>query len=351
MTGVAQGIGENDINSLHAIYYPHSVIRDLEFLKIALLLWDDVRTIVPWTGFSGHAEGVAAEAAELVVRGYEPSSEEKARVHGRIAGLVEEAVPEWVIVEPTGQNYEIYAEKLLPKTWDLLVKRRLAVRGQERDGFVDFVLRPGAGLTVMAALAEACGGTQYRAITDRLDAFAAWGRYVTWVEGGEYETIDEAPTVPVAVAEHFLVSRGMTTWRVGQIPIRRLIDLRRRDDREMGRLRRKFAGVTRVYAERMRTQVRTSADVVAIESDYRKDLKRDLHDLATELGAVGMDDLLGEGGLIEAGVELATNVGVGAILKGVVGVGRRLLRKGARTKSVLESHWSSFLKVASQPRR
>ncbi len=37
---------------LRAVYYPHTAIHDENFLKHALLYWDEAQFISPWRGFN-----------------------------------------------------------------------------------------------------------------------------------------------------------------------------------------------------------------------------------------------------------------------------------------------------------
>src|ERR1700682_3745337 len=112
-----------------ALYYPHTTIRSENILKRALLLWDKIEYIVPEEGYRPHyASKLFAEAAEIVAKPHVPSREEKKKAHQQIEDLAASSLPDAFYFQSWDAqgDYEIYPQKLLPDTWDLLRQAQIA---------------------------------------------------------------------------------------------------------------------------------------------------------------------------------------------------------------------------------
>src|SRR5262245_51438244 len=108
-----------------ALYYPNTEIKTESLLKTALLLWDRVHIIVPWEGYRPDYRSIdLSQAFELIGYCHYPSEEEKRQAHEIIEDFAKQPLPEaftyreaeWTGAEP----YELYPQKLLPKTWEML---------------------------------------------------------------------------------------------------------------------------------------------------------------------------------------------------------------------------------------
>src|SRR5216684_4524229 len=138
---------------LSAVYYPHTTLHadtlaSERLLKRSLLLWDQLEFIVPDRDFRPHYEDqLTARAMELIGRNHYPSDEEKKQAHEQIEELVTRPhLPEVFYSQgPESDAYDIYPEKLLPETWDIIRRSRLAIRpgpqppGQAQPSGGDFV--------------------------------------------------------------------------------------------------------------------------------------------------------------------------------------------------------------------
>jgi hypothetical protein len=72
-----------------ALYYPHTHISNAGLIKTALLLWDHLEYIVPWTHFRvEYADRYVAEAMELIGKPHCPAPDEKREAHARFEELV-----------------------------------------------------------------------------------------------------------------------------------------------------------------------------------------------------------------------------------------------------------------------
>jgi hypothetical protein len=162
-----------------ALYYPHTHISDTGLIKTALLLWDQLEYIVPWKHFhTRYSDHHIAEAMELIGQPHCPAADEQRNTHLRLEDLVNGPLPpQFYVSSSRGRRdwqgeeapYEMYSQKLLPKSWEVLRKARMA--GKLRDNS-DFPLTEYAGLAVMSILADCCAGTTRSRVTDRSDAYA-----------------------------------------------------------------------------------------------------------------------------------------------------------------------------------
>jgi hypothetical protein len=109
-----------------ALYFPHTDIANPVILKNALLLWDDIQTIVPrrnWIPERRSSDRLVNEAIDLIVRSRVPNAVERETAHnvveeslnnGFISSLVQQSPARW-----RGRDYLIYPEKFLdPITYE-----------------------------------------------------------------------------------------------------------------------------------------------------------------------------------------------------------------------------------------
>src|SRR5215203_4398440 len=156
-----------------ALYYPHTTVNSESILKTALLLWDYLEFIVPFNGFHPHyRNNHIAKAMELIGLPHPPNQEEKKEAHTRIKELLEGRLPPQLYYRQrrnSHDRYEIYPEKFLPDTWDLLRKARLSGKLLQNS---DYPMTEPGGLMIMSILADSCAGTTRSRVTDRSDAYA-----------------------------------------------------------------------------------------------------------------------------------------------------------------------------------
>ena len=143
-----------------AIYYPHTSVDNEMLVKSALLLWDKLECIVPWQGFNYPYQGEMAQAMKLVGTERYPTDEEKKEAHNLLANIFTRPLPEifHYDVNKRGnyEDYEVYPQKLLDETWDML--ERLKAAGAPLRN-LDRPLSEPAGLTIMSIIAD-CGAEQ-----------------------------------------------------------------------------------------------------------------------------------------------------------------------------------------------
>lgn len=159
-----------------ALYYPHTQLPSTglasrRLLKRALLMWDHLEFIVPFPRFKPYYEDrFVAEAIELIGRNRCPNDEEKKEAHRRIEELITRPHLPDVFYYSGSESYEIYPQKFLPDTWEILTKSKFAGSLLANH---DYPVSPQAGLAVMAILADCCAGVTRNRITDRTQAYAS----------------------------------------------------------------------------------------------------------------------------------------------------------------------------------
>ncbi|HEX7819777.1 MAG TPA: hypothetical protein VF463_04075, partial [Sphingobium sp.] len=332
-----------------ALYYPHTEVRSRNVIHTALLLWDNLEYIAPFEGYSAHYEDVeTAEAMEIIGRKRVPSESEKGQVHALIEDLIARGVPATFRYEPASgtqdHSYEMWPQKLLHETWDLLRDAGLTDRHLDNR---DYPMSQSAGLSVMAILADVLAGETRSRITDRSLAYATIANAAQ---------VDAGPPNPARVVP--LTFKGIAYDR---LPIDRLIDFRKREAREGGSDYRKFRhnyleAVEKHLARITRVDART-AHRAQLDEEFRIDMEDDLADLKKELGFARTDAWLSKevvalaiagGTLFGAGVgiphipvpEVLTASGSLAMLGGLLGSRNKLAK--ARY-DVLRKHPMAYL--------
>src|ERR1041385_3205757 len=146
---------------LSALYYPHTTlstndVTGIRILKRALLMWDHLEFIVPFPKFKGHySDPLVAEAIEVIGKNRCPNEEEKRDAHERIEELITRPqLPEVFLYQGT-DPYEVYPQKFLPETWELLLESKHA---GELLPNADYPVSNQLGLTIMAILADCVAG-------------------------------------------------------------------------------------------------------------------------------------------------------------------------------------------------
>lgn len=271
-----------------ALYYPHTTIDSDEVLKTALLLWDQLEFIVPWAGYEPHYENpIGARAMELMGRPHVPTDQEKEAAHVRIEELVSRPLPpQFYIgrVTKRDERYEIYPQKLMPRTWELLRYSRVA--GRQLRSTLDMPLTEPAGLTVMSVLADCCAGKTKARITDRADAYATLTGILgsnTSYEAGGNRTIAQEQLVPIA----------LELMDTSSITLKQLVEFREREQREgshdLTELRHRYVDALATYVKRLTTEVATARDADEIKRSFADDMRIDLKNYRREIrsGKVG----------------------------------------------------------------
>jgi hypothetical protein len=276
-----------------ALYYPHTALHELgdphgspgsaeHMVKSALLLWDRLEFIVPYKGYrANYRHRGVAEAMELIGASRVPHLEEKQQAHRRIENFVSKPLPQTFYFLEKHQRsllreqYEIWPEKFLDKTWQLLRERHLAGSALRT---LDVPSTKLAGLSIMAILAECCAGTTRARITDRSEAYAIIGSMLAKPQrranGMEPDPYQRLASIPLPIVNP------------DTLTLDDLLAFRKREasdsSRSLQALRHRYLDHISGYVDRVRS-ARTSADFDEVRRTFQDDVAKDLGALMGEL--------------------------------------------------------------------
>lgn len=269
-----------------ALYYPHTQVKSEELLKTALLLWDNLYVIAPWPGYSPQYDlPHANEAFSIIGRCHYPSDEEKRRAHEVVEDLVARPLPPAFSYSPANQDretYDIYPQKLLPDTVEMLRERGMSVEVGPRNMRASVA----TGLSLMNIIADCCAGNSLARITDQGTAYANLAGLLTEKPAADVE-LDQARErllpIPIKVVD------------VDGFSIETLIDLRKReeaaaDGSQIRNLRHRFVDKMEEQAKRL-----IAADSAlareTIEREFEADMRDDYRDLSEALKTKALQTL------------------------------------------------------------
>jgi hypothetical protein len=264
-----------------ALYYPHTTVDNKNLVKSALLLWDQLESIVPWSHFRHvYEDSEIARAMELIGVRHVPDEDEKRATHERLEELTRRKCPPEIYFRPRANGpeiYEMYPEKLLHHSWDLLKRKQM--RGELLPNS-DYPLSEYAGLMIMSVLADCCAGTTRSRITDRGDAYATLAGFLRGIPAGE--------KIRKVDAWGELVPISLKAINISKLSMERLIKLREREAKESGHslrdLRHRYTDGLEKYVSRLANEKSTKKDALEIQRQFEEDMKTDVRDLKKELG-------------------------------------------------------------------
>ncbi len=350
---------------LKALYYPHTEISNPTILKNALLLWDNIETIVPtdrWMPYSTPKGRLTQEAQELVVERRVPSVAEREKAHqslvemersGFLSSLINQSPERW-----RRRDYLIYPEKFLDRTWDLLQRVGMAKWMRAES---DYGVPSAIGFYMMSLLADVCAGTQIRKVTDRSEAYNWLAEMHAKVLNSQYVTgLDPSQVAP---SHDRLVSLSLEVLDGRQISLKKLVEMRKREARSGGSdysaMRRRYTAALEAHLEKIGKEAKSAADVRELDRQFKNELKQDVADLKTELGIASKKALfskeVGLSALILAGSLVSPIAGLTALGSQIGGVGVIPLLKAAveyraARRDALRKHTMSWLYMGQRGR-
>jgi len=350
---------------LKALYYPHTHIENPVIIKNALLLWDSVDTIVPrkdWVSERPTVDRDLREAVDLVVTHRVPDATERQEAHhvleelarrGTLSSLVQTSPSHW-----RRSDYLIYPEKFSSETWRMLEGGGMA-RWVASES--DYGVPAAVGFLMMSILADICAGTQIQKITDRADAYSWIAERHATLLGSQY--VRGLDVSQVAPNHDRLVSLSLEVLDGRAVPVRKLVELRKRELRSSGTaysaMRRRYFRALQEHLARVGKEARSASDVRELDRQFKDELKQDLEELKRELGLASMKTLLSKevalSVLILAGSLLSPVAGLTSLGSQVGGVGIIPLMKAAveyraAKREALKKHTMSWLFLAKQGR-
>jgi hypothetical protein len=251
-------------------------------MQSSLLLWDQLYTIVPFENYApsyGHERDMAT-AWELIGRTLVPNESQQKRAHTAIETTLKAGIPGSLYhvgkIDQPQDVYEIWPQKFSDMTWQLMRQHGLTDLPLENG---DYPFTQEGGLLVMAKLADACAGTAFARVTDRLMAYGMIGT-------DEQRPASERDVIPVTLD---LVDAT-------SIPLEKLIEFRRREQRE--RRGSDYTKLRQSYADAVQAHVTALGEAAdqfqrdELNREFRERMKIDLKDLRDELGTGRFDFVL-----------------------------------------------------------
>lgn len=263
-----------------ALYYPHTQIQSERLLKTSLVMWDQLEFIVPEPDYKPrYTNPLFDRAIELFGVQRYPSQQDKRQAHEVIEELATRPLPEAFFYRGVHhENYEIYPQKFMPETWQVLKDLQLA--GQPLQN-ADYPLTETAGLSVMSILADCCAGTTRARITDRGLAYAT----ITNL------TVDRSTSASADQYER-VVPLTLRIIDATTIPLGRLIAFREREDKVGGHslrdLRHRYLDTLEQHVKTIEG-VKTRKDREEVDRVFETKMKDDLRSLNEELRGAKTD--------------------------------------------------------------
>ena len=281
-----------------AIHYPDTKLQSPQAMASAMLLWDKLRVIVPFDGYRIEYDNCdMAGAWELIGKPLIPDDENKRQAHKSIETMLAAGVPRQIQYREDlqlDQAYEIWPQKLNYETWELLKQSRMT-SGPLANG--DYPFDHEAGITIMSKLADACAGTTFARVTDKMLAYGLIGDR------------DE----PVLAQSH-VVPLTLELIDANAISLEKLVDFRRREERE--RRGGDYKALRHAYADAVQSHVARLRDVESanhrdqLNEEFQDEMARYLAELNRAIGLAKAEMLLkpvvvsavvGIGGFLAAG--------------------------------------------------
>ncbi|WCT77756.1 hypothetical protein [Novosphingobium humi] len=283
-----------------AIHYPDTHLQSPQAMASALLLWDKLRVIVPFEDYPIRYRNTDMnDAWELIGKPLVPDDANKRQAHESIKAMLEAGVPRQIQyrddLQP-GQEYEIWPQKLNYETWEMLQQSRMTAAPLANG---DYPFEQEAGITIMAKLADACAGTTFARVTDKMLAYGLIGDR------------DE----PVLAQSH-VVPLTLELIDANAISLEKLIDFRRREEREQKggdykAWRHTYADSVQSHIARLR-QVQSANERDQINEEFRDEMDLHLRELKRAVGIARTE-------LVLKPVVVSAAVGVGFLAGGSLG--------------------------------
>jgi hypothetical protein len=262
-----------------ALYYPHTEVQSIDLVKTALLTWDRLEYIAPFEGYIGNYgdDRDMAEAMNIIGHAKIPSDAHKKKVHNYVEELIENGIPKvfrYPIHSKNSAEYEMWPQKLLYGTWELLRKNK--VIGPLLSN-ADYPTSRAAGMTIMSILADAMAGTTKTRITDQSAAYAALAN------APAKDSFDERSTDLREV-----VALTYKAIAIDQISLDKLIELRKREAKSSGH---HYRAQRHLYLDALEAHLidiakysPDSEDRREVDRIFVQKMEDDLRDLKEELG-------------------------------------------------------------------
>lgn len=270
-----------------ALYYPFTSPKQESFLKTALFLWDNVDFIVPYADFRPHGNtDDSKEALEIIGRSYVPTEKDKKNAHEELEDLCNGPLPGKLNFElgKPEQAYDFYPQKLLPETWDMLAESRLARIVGDANDVRQASTKPLFGYYMMSILAVCCSQGRKRLVTDENDPYRTLANILVDSDGQVKDTQEDW--------HERLIALSLNGPDFAEVSLRKLIDIRKNEDKLLQDLRRKFLNVVDQTVSDICLHAENPNTVRDLIDDFNDTMEKDLRELKRALRRSGTSMLL-----------------------------------------------------------
>jgi hypothetical protein len=289
-----------------AFYYPSPEMNSEYLIKSALLLWDNVRTIVPWKGYeSDYRDALWQRAMDGIARPIVPTDAQKETLHKAAAQLLNEGLLQplrYRLASPNAGDafVPVSAQKLLWATWQMLREhgyagRELDENYHELDRNIAYVL--------LALAADACATSEMMRVTDKEPAYAAMMNNLRQ-HGQDWERHGYAALKPT---DEVVVPLSLEVLNVENIPLTKLIEFREREHNQSEYRMMRHAYFDLIRNQGLKTREdETAHDRIDIAHAFQADTRVLLLDLQKAIGCARLE--------LTAKISIAGIIKVGALM-------------------------------------
>jgi len=266
-----------------AVYYPYTELRSSSLLRTCLLLWDDVKFIVPLDPdkekykFNYDEKPLFQRAIEAIGIPHYPTPDEKRAAHEIIYDFATRQLPEAFAYKddlPVFEDSQVFPDKFLDDTWQILSEAKLVGTKIKDWGYP---INEMCSLSIMSILADCCAGTTHQRITDRGRAYGSLAGLLA----------EPSPLVQKPDENYErLIPISLKIASVPDTDIEKLIGLREKE-RESGgdklaALRHKYVDGLSEYATKLASVTKPS-DITELERQFEEAMRDDFAQLKDEL--------------------------------------------------------------------
>lgn len=237
----------------------------------------------------------------------------------------------------------MYPQKFLNETWNELQQTKLAKALYEDGQLVDMAAHNHFGLYMMVTLAVACARGRRRLITDRVDSYRSLYNLLADADASSEKRTPSSHTQ--------VLTAKFKGFDFAGISLRRLVNLRKREDSLLAELRRKFLDELDKSAAELSEHASDERDVDDIVGGFTAKMESDLRELKRALRRNVATTLLSkEFGVAVAALALQPVEPVANSLLSTGALTRTLMSYQDKRRDLLKKHASAWL-YASGPGR
>jgi hypothetical protein len=266
-----------------AFYYPYSELRSSALLRTCLLLWDEVKFIVPEEQdpkkkykFNYDQKPLFQRAIEAIGIPHYPKPDEKKAAHEIIYDFATRQLPEAFAYKDDGadEDSQVFPDKFLDETWQILSEAKLVGTKIKDWGYP---INQMCSLSIMSILADCCAGTTHQRITDRGRAYGSLAGLLA----------EPSPLVQKPDENYErLIPISLKIASVPDTDIEKLIRLREKErepgGEKLAALRHKYVDGLMEYATKL-ASVTKPTDIAELERQFEEAMKDDFAQLKDEL--------------------------------------------------------------------